>query len=352
MSTSSSRASSSRLVRRSAFTLIEVLVVVAIIALLVAILLPALSGARDQARAATCATNMKQAVQGTLIHLLEGNMRKERVSTNYGWAAFSLKINKNVTEIFTCPSDRNPKPLPAAFVRIYEGSKFRGRVSTDGVFNEVRPNGDEYWCDIQDTVDEDGFARDVIGDDDLVLGYKVPTKGQKTADVRVAHKESDWGFDVYNHRDQLIWSRPSGGSNQYVSLPLLWMSYGANAPAGLKNTKGNPALVVESSVLGVFPESYAGMGYAGGGIPQTNLREVLRFRHGGKTSDSSIKDPKDRNYVAQQRMNVGFLDGHVERMHHGQMIGPGDQLISGTRNLRWFRSLWLGYRKGTEFKFD
>lgn len=45
---------------RSAFTLIEVLVVVAIIALLVAILLPSLSRSRDLARRMACASNERQ----------------------------------------------------------------------------------------------------------------------------------------------------------------------------------------------------------------------------------------------------------------------------------------------------
>ncbi len=46
--------------KRKGFTLIELLVVIAVIALLLALLLPALQGARKQARAIVCRTNLKQ----------------------------------------------------------------------------------------------------------------------------------------------------------------------------------------------------------------------------------------------------------------------------------------------------
>lgn len=67
--------------RRHGFTLIELLVVVSIIALIIAILLPALAGAREQARRALCSANQRQVF--TLNTIYATNNRGQFISTNY-----------------------------------------------------------------------------------------------------------------------------------------------------------------------------------------------------------------------------------------------------------------------------
>jgi prepilin-type N-terminal cleavage/methylation domain-containing protein/prepilin-type processing-associated H-X9-DG protein len=57
------------LTKRPGFTLIEILVVIAIIAILAAILFPVFARARENARRASCASNMKQLALSTLMYV-------------------------------------------------------------------------------------------------------------------------------------------------------------------------------------------------------------------------------------------------------------------------------------------
>lgn len=118
--------------RRRGFTLIELLVVVAILAVLVSILLPALNGARQQAKSTACLANMRSL--GLAVHLYvqdnndrfpsfgyvhggESDPEKSWITTlahEYGQSGGDTSgsgagthLRSAVKDIRRCPSDRS-----------------------------------------------------------------------------------------------------------------------------------------------------------------------------------------------------------------------------------------------------
>lgn len=96
---------------RTGFTLIELLVVIAIIAILASILFPVFARARENARRASCASNLKQIGLGILQYMQDYDERYVRATIGSGGGAGSQTWANSVqpyiksTQIFQCPSD-------------------------------------------------------------------------------------------------------------------------------------------------------------------------------------------------------------------------------------------------------
>lgn len=94
---------------RTAFTLIEVLIVIAVVGILTALLLPALRSARNQTRQTQCASNMKQVALGMAMYwadydeYLPATIHEEYDLPCALWGQLVARYTHG-REVFRCPT--------------------------------------------------------------------------------------------------------------------------------------------------------------------------------------------------------------------------------------------------------
>jgi prepilin-type N-terminal cleavage/methylation domain-containing protein/prepilin-type processing-associated H-X9-DG protein len=93
--------------RKIGFTLIELLIVIAIISLLAAILFPVFVRARENARRASCQSNLKQIALGITQYIQDYDEMFPSYSFNgTGWAE-NIQPYVKSTQILQCPSEKH-----------------------------------------------------------------------------------------------------------------------------------------------------------------------------------------------------------------------------------------------------
>ena len=153
---------------KRAFTLIELLVVIAIISILAAILFPVFARARENARRASCMSNMKQIALGVLMYTqdydghfspyaprdssgayikdttssLPSGIFKVNISPTDHWQTWMDLIYPYVksTQIFVCPSAQKDDTAPSYGYN----TAFSGKGSDWYNYNKVSPYTDHY----------------------------------------------------------------------------------------------------------------------------------------------------------------------------------------------------------------
>ncbi|HKI68693.1 MAG TPA: DUF1559 domain-containing protein, partial [Verrucomicrobiae bacterium] len=104
-----------------AFTLIELLVVLVVIAILAALLLPALGRAKDSARTAQCASNLRQIGLAMAMYFGDNHEKYPPITywTQYRQYTLLAMYVGNSRKVFVCPSAHGVTSVTNYPIKLY-----------------------------------------------------------------------------------------------------------------------------------------------------------------------------------------------------------------------------------------
>jgi len=163
--------------KRSGFTLIELLVVIAIIAILAAILFPVFQKVRENARRASCQSNMKQ-LGLAFVQYTQDSDEKMPAGLDYGagWAGQTYQYVKS-TGVYKCPDDSTPTltdyGTPYYNVVSYGyNQNLQGYGLTGALSSQASPASTVLLCEMAGGLGQ--FDQDSSEDNDKGAGYVSP----------------------------------------------------------------------------------------------------------------------------------------------------------------------------------